>query len=79
MCNLFYRKNYKYEFQLNHIYLNNILEYVNNKYQKNYDTITIVIKYRNGIKNKKIDRKYIVIGYGCMVYLSGSEWSHKNT
>ena len=60
-------KNYKYEFQLNHINLNNILEYVNNKYQKNYDTITIVIKYRNGIKNKKIDRKYIDIGNSCMV------------
>jgi hypothetical protein len=60
-------KNYKYEFQLNHINLNNILEYVNNKYQKHYDTITIVIKYRNGIKNKKIDRKYIAIGHGCIV------------
>ena len=62
-----YIKNYKYEFQLNHINLDNILQYVNNKYKKNYDTITAVIKYRDGIKNKKIDRKYIVIGYGCIV------------
>jgi hypothetical protein len=60
-------KNYKYEFQINDVNLENILQYVNNKYTKNYDTITIVVKYRNGIKNKKIDRKYIAIGYGCIV------------
>ncbi len=48
-----YIKNYKYEFQLNHINLDNILQYVNNKYKKNYDTITAVIKYRDGIKIKR--------------------------
>ena len=26
-----------------------------------------MVKYRDGIKNKKIDRKYIEIGYGCIV------------
>ena len=31
------------------INLDNILEYVNNKYKKNYNTITAVIKYRDGI------------------------------
>ena len=59
-------KNYKYEFQINDVNLDNILQYVNNKYTKNYDTITVVVKYRNGIKNKKMDRKYIAIGYGCI-------------
>jgi len=58
---------YKYKFYLDHVNVANILQYVNNKYTKNYDTITIVVKYRNGIKNKKIDRKYIAIGYGCIV------------
>ena len=54
---------YEYKFYLDHINLNNILEYVNKKYKKDYDKCKIIHKFRNGIQNKGIGNKsYISIG-----------------
>ena len=54
---------YEYKFYLDHVNLDNILEYVNKKYKKDYDKCKIIHKFRNGIQNKGIGNKnYISIG-----------------
>jgi hypothetical protein len=56
---------YEYEFYLGHINLENILQYVNKKYKKDYDTCKIIHKFKNGIQNKKgmvFNKNYISIG-----------------
>jgi hypothetical protein len=54
---------YEYKFYLDNVNLDNILEYVNKKYKKDYDKCKIIHKFRNGIQNKGIGNKnYISIG-----------------
>ena len=58
-----YYTSYEYEFYLDHVNLDNILEYVNKKYKKDYDKCKIIHKFRNGIQNKGIGNKsYTSIG-----------------
>ena len=45
---------YEYKFYLDHVNLDNILEYVNKKYKKDYDKCKIVHKFRNGIHTARI-------------------------
>jgi hypothetical protein len=55
---------YEYKFYLDHVNLDNVLEYVNKKYKKNYNKCKIIHKFRNGIQNKGIGHKrFISIGY----------------
>ena len=54
---------YEYKFYLDHVNVDNILQYVNKKYKKDYDKCKIIHKFRNGIQNKGIGNKnYISIG-----------------
>ena len=54
---------YEYKFYLDHVNLDNILEYVNKKYKKDYDKCKIIHKFKNGIQNKGIgNENYISIG-----------------
>ena len=56
---------YEYNFYLDHVNLDNILEYVNKKYKKDYDKCKIIHKFSNGIQNKKgmaFNKNYISIG-----------------
>ena len=54
---------YEYNFYLDHVNLDNILEYVNKKYKKDYNVCKIIHKFSNGIQNKGIgNKKYISIG-----------------
>jgi hypothetical protein len=48
---------YEYNFYLDHVNLDNILEYVNKKYKKDYNVCKIIHKFSNGIKNKGIGNK----------------------
>jgi len=55
---------YEYNFYLDHVNLDNILEYVNKKYKKDYNKCKIIHKFRDGIQNKGIgNKRYISIGY----------------
>ncbi len=55
---------YEYKFNFDHVKLDSLLEYVNKKYQKDYDRCKIIYKFSNGIQNKGIRNKnYISIGY----------------
>ena len=59
---------YEYNFYLDHVNLDNILEYVNKKYKKDYNKCKIIHKFSNGIQNKRIGNKnYISIGYEEMI------------
>ena len=54
----------EYVFYITDINLNNILEYINQKYKKDYRTNRIIYKFYNGLKNPKNSKFYIDIGYG---------------
>jgi hypothetical protein len=60
-----YYTSYEYEFYLDHVNLDNILQYVNKKYKKDYDKCKIIHKFSDGIQNKKGigNKNYISIGY----------------
>jgi hypothetical protein len=56
---------YEYKFYLDHVNVDNILQYVNKKYKKDYDKCKIIHKFSNGIQNKKgmaFNKNYISIG-----------------
>jgi len=57
---------YEYKFYFDHFKLDNVLEYVNKKYQKDYDRCKIIYKFVDGIQKKGLE-KYISIGYNEMI------------
>ena len=60
-----YYTSYEYEFYLDHVNLDNILQYVNKKYKKDYDKCKIIHKFSDGIQNKEgmvFNKNYISIG-----------------
>ena len=54
----------EYVFYITDINLKNILEYINQKYKKDYRIIRVIYKFNNGFKNPKNSKFYIDIGYG---------------
>ena len=54
----------EYVFYITDINLKNILEYINQKYKKDYRIIRVIHKFNNRFKNPKNSKFYIDIGYG---------------